>query len=314
MRNVIIALLTVFLLGNASAAIMVTDVNIEGQLAGGAGFITSDVNIVFTVEDTNAELKDRTTYVADITYDSVKGETDGAIVTDYNLGTSSDNAGRCDANVGLSQVRCEYSWTNAAVGAISDGNYFIDVNVQAFFDYDGTPLDTDANLVADFNMDSNNSFYIDNTTPSCIIDKQKGNKFVWEVDGEGSSEAVGSTSTIYYSIDIIGKDPTYSTATGTTFEDNYDIGDLEYNCYITDSAGNTSSITSEEIEYPVEGAAVHIGAGTLAGQAPGSLAQSIAIPTSVSEINFASPLGIGVILVVVYLLFVRKTKKGGKKK
>ena len=288
-----------------NADIMVTDVNVSKD-TNGAGYLGSgDTNISFLVRDDNATCTMATTrYDVNIYYSSTKGAHTTTIVADLNLGDVNESSGYCltsiAAGCSTAPAKCSYVWTSAAIDAIADGNYFIDVNVQARV--------SDANFpIYDQNMDSNHSFYIDNTTPECVWERRVGNKFAWISDNDDEAVARGSRTTLYYTTD----EQTYSSALLSqefpqTLELSYSSGEHDYYCYAVDSAGNTSATTEKlDLRHP-EGVTVAVGGAGAASVSPvAGLAANL--PETIA--GFPTPIVIIVGIVVVVLI-----SGGGKSK
>lgn len=306
----ITALIALFLASTASAKsgvideIVVRDVNLG---TGTTHFVTTDVNIEFLVRDTNASAA-FATYFLDATYSTAKGGTTNKIVDDLNLGTEGETTGYCAVAITNTFKKCQIVWADANIAAISDGNYFIDINVISMFDFNANGLwdnrISDGNHLGDGNMDSNGSYYIDNTAPSCELEDKPGNQFRWVVKNESEPLSKGGTVTFYYRRD---NDDSYTSSTTAIMfadqgqEDHYLVGDHEYSCYVTDKVGNTSLTYKNEIRYPKEGSAVSIGGGI----APSVAAIMAGIPQEIAGV----PTPLVAIVAVIAYIFLSKGKK-----
>jgi len=268
MRKVLVILLSFLFIATANA-LMVTDVNVS-KMDGGGGFLTTDTNINFTVWDDNTEVMAGIDYVVDIYYSTAKGGTDNLIVNDLNLGDVNATSGYCltpPATFGsATNTRCSYVWTASSINAISDGNYYIDVNLQ-------TKIHTGGTSISSQNMDTNNSFYVDNTSPVCSIDKKRGNQFQWQIDKETEAQSVGSQTTVYYRKNERDSYQTLTFDGSTTYSDDHfkiQTGRQKYSCYGVDTAGNVGSTTTREIEYPGDSGQVIIGPPVTVPTTPGT--------------------------------------------
>ena len=306
MRRYLIMLVLALFLQSVGANPVVTDVNIEGKIDGGGGFIgSSDINIVFSLRDNNIScIMQGTAWDANIYYSTTKGANTTAIVTDLNLGDVNRNMGYCSVMPGVAcstaAVRCEYTLPATTVNSITDNNYFIDVNVTSILATAGGTI-----KIADFNMDSNNSFYVDNGEPVCSINEKRGDQFDWEITGEEPEQAVGSTTTMFYKKE---KTASYSSTifngTVVSLSDNLTSGTKEYSCYATDSALNTGSTVTKEISYNAATGSVSIGAVTVTPSAT-SGTMSIFGGTSGSVSPIIIIIGLLVLVVLLYYLFIK---------
>ena len=308
LKKILLALLCLVVLAStANANVMVTDINVSKDI-NGAGFVTTDTNIVFTLWDDNTQIMSGVDYNVSIYYGTYKGEAGTAIVTDLNLGDVNAGTGYCKDsppavyNSVAAGVHCEYPLLAATINALPDANFWIDINVRAFQASALTPL-------YDVNMDSNYSFFIDNNVPVCSIDQKRGNDFEWNVTWEGSSEAVGSTTTIYYAIDNKQNDnPEYSTSEGSLFEDKYEFGEKKYWCYVTDSAGNTSDVVTKTIDYGTDGSVT-----ITSGGAAQVVSQATAGISGAFEFATANPIFALIVVGVAIMLFSGSKKKRKRK-
>lgn len=312
-KKIMLAVLALLvLMGTANAAVMVTKVSpgVDGN------FLRSSTSVSFAIEDDNAGAQSME-YKATIYYGAAQGAQTTAIVSDVNLGNVMETSSVCSGTIGLTAIGCNYAWT---ISSVSDANYWVDVNVTAYFDWNTThEFSLDGNHMYDQNMDSNVSFYIDNTKPVCKVDPKTGNTFNWKITEEEASEAQGSATTLYYSVVKQRKSESYSSTTGTfggAVKSHYTSGKYDYRCYATDSAGNTGDKSSKKtIEYPSLGGTVVI-SGEMA---PVVGAASIVTDIVADPIAFvqANPIALLVILAVAFLLFGGKSsgaKKGKRRK
>lgn len=305
-------------------SLQVYDVNVEWASTpkdfNGAGFITTDTNIHFRVIDTNtnaayvAAATKTVSYIADITYATTKGATTTSIANDLNLGTQIKSAGYCDANVGSKFVNCEYTWPAAIVNAISDGNYYIDVNVLAIDHFVSDLATVDQNTNSDLNMDTNSSFYVDNSVPTCSLEKRQGNQYAW-ILSEGVAESQGSQTTFYTSVVDKGHATSYSSTTAKQTDvvlGTYTVGNKDYQCYASDLAGNTGTASLKyNIEYPPQGAEVVINVSG-GGVVSGNVAQAtVDIPIVGSVVAYAQANPLFAIIAVGAIVLLLS---GGKKR
>ena len=212
------------------------------------------------------------------------------------------------------RTTCHYPWLATSIVSITDGNYYIDVNIIVYYGAVAAGA-----RITDFNMDTNNSFYIDNTPASCKMDVGRGNNYVWEISNESGSNAAGSENTIYTATSTISSStPSFASASlGKTvsLSGNFDNGTKKYSCYVTDTAGNTSSTEEKKITYPSAGGTVVTGAG-------GGVTQSIAAMQSIFsnitadpvEFAKANPILVVIVLIAGYVIWKGQSKKGKKKK
>lgn len=302
-KKLMIAMAFLLLFSTVSALPQVLDININ-RIDGGGGFITSDINIMFQVADENGSVT-LLDYYAIITYSSNKGGVDNVVVTDLNLGTAAEGTGYCnDEVVSAAFIQCQYTWTTAAIGAISDGNYWIDVNVYAEI--------LDNQEIYDSNMDANRSFYVDNTVPACEVTEGRGNLLNWVIVTETPSMAAGSITTLFYSVD--SSTVFSSTTTVVDLADNLVNGAHTYRCYGTDTAGNQSSVDMESYTYPNPDNATIVGGGGGVAVVQQSIAD--AIPDIGIPLIDDNPLIVGIVAVVAFLALSgsKKSRKRRKKK
>lgn len=318
-KAILLALLTMAFIGKTNAAMTIIDINVS-DINGGAGFVGSaDVNIEWVLYDSNAGSMHGYDFNVDIYYSTSPGTQSNVVVADLNLGDINKNNGYCRnyaAFGSTTRMHCEYTWSSTSMNSITDGNYYIDINASIYNHNAGFQV------LSDVNQDTNFSFYLDNTTPTCrVVQLQSGKAFQWYIEGEESaSEARGGQTTLYYSEQKVQggvtPSPSYSTMTGSLgiVADELNIGTWDYRCYAVDDAGNTGTASSKKlITYPLEGAAVVVSGG---GAAIAQAIQSI-IPVdfgtvTTNPVGFvtANPLFVLIVAAAAYLLFA----KGGKKR
>src|SRR3990167_9531430 len=133
MKKILVFMAFLLIAGAAFALTPVTDVNVSKITLGGGFIGPADVNINFTVIDTNADVFVDNTYIVDISYSAVKGAETTSIANDYNLGNFTKNNGYCDTNIGAVRTTCHYPWLATSIVSITDGNYYIDVNIIVYY-------------------------------------------------------------------------------------------------------------------------------------------------------------------------------------
>ncbi len=205
-----LALLLSFLGANAAAP----SVTLVFPQAG--HYVSSDANVIFNVQDAdNNELHLK------IAYSETAGAFANTIVSDLNLDDYADLPSLdCDDSNWEDSTRCIYSWT---IGEITDGNYFIDLNV---WDSDYNAQDS-----------SNASFMVDQNAPATSDNAPGG----WQSnpvtvtfscqDGAGESDCNFSR----YSVDYEG------WSTGSSVRVSGD-GNHSVRYYSVDRAGNVESV------------------------------------------------------------------------
>lgn len=333
-KFLITAVLLIALMSFANAAIKVVV-----DSPGDANFMRGTETIVFNVSDTNANIIDAVSYIGTVRYGDSLSDRAAAdypanmtvLISDFNLGNKRAGATSvCSGAIGGTVRKCIVTYNTTG---LADGNYVFDVNVRGVFLAPGSGNETFAQQVDDANglpgltacaTDCNsfridgNVVYIDNTTPGkCQVTDKRGNSFEWSIANEANPVAAGGKTTLYYSVGTVNKAPSYSSTSGSinVLSASYTTGKKEYNCYATDTAGNTGAVGSYVIEYP---SGSFTGA-TIVVENPNApiVAQSIA-GEGAAQVDLAAwaqanwPI-LAVAGVLVYW-YASSSKKGGKKK
>ena len=222
-KKFLIALILVLFFGivNSAPTVLVNNPN-------GSQYIKATYTIDFNVTDIDANSIDDSNLMAFIYYSATQGAFT-TLISDLNLMDTAN----CDDQNFASMNNCTYSWNTTA---ISDGNYFVDVNVvnrQA----DGTYRD-------DGSDSSNTSFRIDNTAPTTSWDANE----LWQASdvnihltcNDSGSGCTGGDANTTYRIDSDSSD-TVSYDSWLTYDTNIFItadGNWAIDFNSTDRAGN----------------------------------------------------------------------------
>jgi len=222
-NKILTALILVLFFGvvNSAPTVLVNNPN-------GSQYIKATYTIDFNVTDVDANSIDDSNLMAFIYYSATQGAFT-TLISDLNLMDTAN----CDDQNFASMNNCTYSWNTTAV---SDGNYFVDVNVvnrQA----DGTYRD-------DGSDSSNTSFMIDNTAPTTSWDANE----LWQASdvnihltcNDSGSGCTGGDANTTYRIDSDSTD-TVSYGSWLTYDTNIFItadGNWAIDFNSTDRAGN----------------------------------------------------------------------------
>jgi len=214
--------------GNAvvGTAVLNTPPTIALNSPNGNQYLFGTVSIDFNIQDTdNDELHVK------IAYSTTRGAFENTIASDLNLNNHTNIANlTCDDTDWTDSTNCTYSWDTTS---ISDGNYYIDINVWDTSNADATDS-------------SDSSFMIDNTAPTTTASAGSYTFNTWTNqdvtislscdDGSGS----GCDKTYYCTDTSNSCTPTteYSSSFTITAE-----GTTYVRFYSKDRAGNNESVS-----------------------------------------------------------------------